>query len=211
MKTTIKTIATGLAFTALLMTSCKKGDTGPEGPSGMNGTNGTDGTVPMTTDGFIKGTISGTRQDGTSFNEAFEYTKYFSAGESATLDSMGVANYDFVITRGTTTYDNNNAQVTINTTSKSSGSGTISLDYFAFTKSLGTHKKFEFMLTGNPTTTITGLSYNMSTGLYTGNFTFNLTGFQNSTGNTATISGSFEGTVTQLYHLVKNPVGEMSK
>jgi hypothetical protein len=47
--------------------------------------------------------------------------------------------------------------------------------------------------------------YNTSTGLYTGNYSFSIPGFQNSTGNTATISGSFQATITQIYNKVFNP------
>lgn len=68
----MKTFATGIVASALLFTSCKK----EEGPKGEDGQPGANGTVATHSDGFIKGTISGTRQNGTAFNESFEYKTY---------------------------------------------------------------------------------------------------------------------------------------
>lgn len=203
MKTiTIKTFATGIVATVLLFASCKKGD---DGPVGSNGTNGKDGVIPTSTNGFIKGNVSGTREDGTSFNEAFNYQNYW-GGSSGTLDSNTVTSYDFQISRGgADILSPNNAHITVNTTTKTASSGNITLNDFAFTKSLGTNKKFEFTLNNSPVATITGLVYNTSTGLFTGNFSFTVLGMQNSTGNTATISGSFEATITQIYNFTINP------
>jgi hypothetical protein len=203
MKTiTIKTFATGIVAAVLLVTSCKKAETGPAGENGMNGANGV---VPTSTDGFIKGNVSGVRQDGTAFNESFEYKNYW-AGTSGRLDSNSIASYDFSITRGGSDILNpNRASITVNTTSKTSSTGNITLNDFQFVKSLGTNKSFEFYINSTPATTITGLSYNTSTGMFTGNFSFSVNGFQNSTGNTATISGSFEATITQVYNLILNP------
>ncbi len=198
---TFKTFATGIvAAVFLFTTSCKKGDTGP---MGANGANGQDGVVPTSTDGFIKGNISGTRQDGTAFNESFEYKNYW-GGPSGTLDSNSVTSYAFVINRGSDVLGENNARITVNVTSRTATSGNITLNDFSYTKSLGNNKRFEFTLNNTPTTTITGLSYNTSSGLYTGNFSFTVSGFQNSTGNTATISGSFEATITQIYNMMMN-------
>ena len=203
MKTiTIKTFATGIVASVLLFTSCKKGETGP---AGSNGTNGVNGVVSTSTDGFIKGNVSGTRKDGTAFNETFEYKNYWE-GTSGTLDSNTIASYNFRIMRGgSDILSPNSAMITVNTTSKTASSGNITLNNFTFTKSLGTNKKFEFTILNSPAATITGLSYNTGTGLFTGNFSFTISGLQNSTGNTATISGSFEATITQIYNFVKHP------
>ncbi|MBI3520210.1 MAG: hypothetical protein HY062_12760 [Bacteroidetes bacterium] len=205
MKITIKTFATGIVASVFLLASCKKGD---DGPAGNNGANGANGVVAMSTDGFIKGNVSGTRQDGTAFNEAFNYQNYW-GGPSGTLDSVTVANYKFSISRGgTDMLGDNSAMLSVTTTSKNASTGSITLSNFSFTKSLGTNKKFEFMLNNNATTTITGLIYNASTGLFTGNFSFTLTGVQNTTGNAATISGSFQATMTQIYNLTMHtPTG----
>lgn len=194
----MKTFATGIVASALLFTACKK----EEGPKGDTGDAGANGTVATHSDGFIKGTISGTRQNGSAFSESFEY-KTYSQAESGRLDSNSVASYNFNIYRSEGDIVNPNyAEINVTTTSKTATTGNITLSQFAFTKSMGSNKKFEFMLTGNPTATVNNLSYNTSSGLFTGNFTFNVNGFQNSTGNTATISGSFEATMTQIYNFI---------
>lgn len=198
-KITISAFAVAIVASAFLITSCKKGEMGPEGAAGMNGT---DGVVATSTDGFIKGSVSGTRQDGTAFNETFEFNNYWGT-PSGILDSNSTTNYDFNISRGTSITENNRASININTSSKTASSGNITLNDFMFTKSLGTNKKFEFTCNSNPTTAITGLSYNTSSGLFTGSYSFTVNGFQNSTGNTATISGSFQATMTQMYYLIK--------
>lgn len=192
----MRAFTTGIIACVLLMTACKK--EGPEGPAGTNGTNGV---VPVSTDGFIRGNVSGTRQDGTPFNEAFDYQNYW-GGPSATLDSNNVASYDFNIGRATDVFATNSASITVNTTSPTASSGTISLNSFSFTKSLGTNQLFAFSVTNNASATITGLVYNTTSGLYTGNFSFTLTGLQNTTGNTATVNGSFEATVTEMHYLM---------
>lgn len=200
MKTiTIKTLATGIVASVLLFASCEKGETGP---AGSNGTNGTNGIVPVSTDGFIKGNISGTRRDGVAFNEAFDFQNYWS-GPSGRLDSNSVASYDFSIMRGGESITSgNSAMITINTSSKSASTGNITLNGFSFYKSLGTNKWFEFEITGNPSVTATGLVYNESTGMFTGNFSFSVPGVQNTTGNPATVSGSFSATMVQIYNLM---------
>ncbi len=188
-------IATGLLTCAMIFGSCKDEQiVGPAGPAGSNGY------VPVSTDGFIRGNVSGTRQDGTPFNETFDYVNYWGT-PSATLDSMSPASFNFEIARASDIFGNNGAGLTVNTVAKNSSTGTISMDYFSFSKSIGTNQMFSFELTGSASSTITGLQYNMSTGLFTGNFSFTLTGLQNTTGNAATISGNFEATVTQMYHM----------
>jgi hypothetical protein len=199
----MKTFATGIVASALLLTSCKK-EAGPKGDTGDAGSNGT---VATHSDGFIKGTVSGTRQNGTSFSEAFEY-KTYSQAESGRLDSNSVASYNFNIYRSEGDIVNPNyAEINITTTSKTATTGTMSFSQFSFSKSMGSNKKFEFMLTGTPSATINGLSYNASTGLFSGNYSINVNGFQNSTGNTATISGSFEATMTQIYNFIHAGAG----
>ena len=199
MKTITKTFATGIVASVLLFASCKKGETGPAGENGMNGANGV---VTTSTDGFIKGTISGTRQNGTSFSETFEYKNYF-GGESGRLDSNTVASYAFSIMRGESDIlDRDVADIMIATTTKTATTGNMTINQFMFTKSMGTNKQFEFMINSGANASVTGLSYNTGSGLFTGNFNATITGLQNSTGNSATITGSFEATITQIYNLV---------
>jgi len=198
MKTkTMKTLATCVVAASILFTSCKKGDTGPAG------TPGTNGVVPATTDGYIKGTLIGTRQNGTQINENFSFQSYWS-GHSGTLDSTSAFSYTFMIQRAADIFGTNSASISISTTSPTATSGVLSLNSFSFTKMLGTNKEFDFTTNGNNTATINGLSYDKNTGLFTGTFTMSLNAGQNSTGNAATISGSFQATITQLYFFTQH-------
>ncbi len=203
-RTTIKTLATGLVLSVLVFTGCKK-EAGPAGAAGAAGPAGANGVVPMSTDGFIMGNVVGTRKDGTPFNEAFNFQNYWGS-PSGTLDSNSVSNYKFNLSRGLDIWGTNYANINISTTTKTATTGTITLS-FTFTKSLGTLKQFEFMTYSSPTATVTGLNYNTSTGLYTGSFTMNVTGVNNSSGNIATISGSFQATITQNYHKQSHNTG----
>ncbi|HKC69571.1 MAG TPA: hypothetical protein VKG26_15145 [Bacteroidia bacterium] len=195
----IKFFTASVAVTTLLLTGCKKGDTGPAGAPG------TPGVVATSTDGFIKGTFSGTRRDGTAFTETFNFQNYWGT-PSGTLDSTGVANFTFSITRGVDIFGTNSASISINTTSVTASTGFITLSNFSFTQSMGTNKEFQFLTTSNVNSTATALSYDKNSGMFTGNFTINVGGSQNNTGNAATITGSFQATITQLYYFVK-PTG----
>jgi hypothetical protein len=192
-----KTLATGIVATSLLFTACKKGDTGPAG------TPGAPGVVVTSTDGFIKGTLSGTHRDGTAFNETFNYQNYWGT-PSGTIDSTSTNSFTFSISRGTDVFGANSANISINTASPKASTGFMNVSNFSFTQSMGTNKEFQFIINGNTNTTATALIYNKSTGVYTGNFTLNISGSQNNTGNSATITGSFQATITQLYYFVKH-------
>lgn len=206
MKTkTMKTLATCVVAASILFTSCtKKGDTGPKGATGSNGV------VPTSTDGFIKGTLIGTRQNGTQINETFNFVNYW-GGHSATLDSTSALSYTFKLQRATDIFGANGASISVFVSSPTATTGVLNLNSFMFTKMLGTNKEFDFTSNGNNNVNVTGLSYNTSTGLFTGNFTTNLTGNENSTGNPATVSGTFQATVTQLYYFTqKNALPNVS-
>ena len=59
-----------------------QGDQGEQGPQGDPGADGADGSTPYVIDGFIKGTLTGTRRDGTTpINESFDFqAKYDTEG-----------------------------------------------------------------------------------------------------------------------------------
>ena len=195
---TFKTLATCVVAASILVTSCtKKGDTG------VAGANGTNGVVPVSTDGFIKGTLVGTRQNGTTINEAFNFTSYWN-GHSGTLDSTSAVSYTFMLQRAVDIFGNNSASISVNTTSPTATTGVLNLSSFTFTKMLGTNKEFDFTTNGNNNTAVTGLSYDKNSGLFTGSFTMSLNGGQNSSGNAATISGTFQATITQLYFFTQH-------
>src|ERR1035437_9391430 len=105
----MKTLATGIVAAMILFTGCtKKGDTGPAGAQGATGV------VTTSTDGFIKGTLIGTRRDGTIINETFNYQNYW-GGPSGTLDSMGIGMFTFSLNRGTDILSNNSIYISIGT------------------------------------------------------------------------------------------------
>jgi hypothetical protein len=198
----IKTLATGIVATMILFSGCKKTDnTGPAGPQGPSGL------VTVYSDGFIKGNVSGTHRDGTAFNETFNYTNYWN-GSAGTLDSASFG-YSFYMKRATDVFANNSSTLNISTTSLTSFSSAFGSLSFSFTKSMGANKLFEFYLTGSSsvTPTLSGVSYNSSTGVLSGSFNVTLSPSQNNTGKTATISGTFQSTITQLYYFKKKTGG----
>lgn len=197
---TIKNYAAIVAATVLLLGACKKPEAGPAGKDGAAGANGV---VPSMNDGYIKGNISGMRQDGVPFNENFDYTTYF-GGPSGTIDSMGVNQYFYSITRGgTSILDYNYADINLEVPTKSASTGTLNL-YFNYEKSLGSNKLFRFSGNGNFTAAAISTTYNATTRLLTGTFSTSIPGFQNSTGNTAAITGSFQATISEIVNIVKN-------
>jgi hypothetical protein len=206
--TTVKVLALAMIATAAIFSACKKKEAtqGPAGPAGPAGANGV---VPMSTDGYIKGTVSGTRKDGTPFNESFDFKSYWGS-PSGTLDSISNNDYQFEISRGEDIWGSNYSSFNINTTTKTASTGTISNIYFTITKPLGTNKQFVFSVF-NSTATATGISYNTSTGLYNGTFSCSVPGFFNTTGNTAVLTASFEATITQNYNIVKSITSLPSK
>ncbi len=211
---TLKTLATGIVAATLLFTGCKKatngtnGATGPQGPAGV---------VPTSTDGFIKGTVTGNRRDGTAFTETFNYTSYW-GGPAGTLDSMSASmggGFSFNLNRSTDIFQTSSASINIYTPSLTNFAGAFGSLNFTYTQSIGTNKEFQFSI-GNgssATAVLTNVAYNKSTGQLTGNYTATSPAGSggsgnNNTGNAATITGSFQSTITQLYyhneHVVSN-------
>lgn len=201
MKTfSISTLAMGLLLSVLVFTGCKKkeGAQGPQGPAGPQGATG-QGLTGINS-GFITGTITGTRSSGVPFTEPFSYTYYFgnSAGVVDTNSWMG--GYRFSLARSINdifSYDYSSIDVT--TPLKSSTTGTLSFN-LGFEKSLGNNKLFRFSA-NTYSATATGLNYNSSSGLFSGNFNVTFSGSENNTGNPATVTGSFQATVMEVVHI----------
>lgn len=182
---------------SMLFTACKK----TEGPQGPAGPQGPPGVVTTSSDGFIKGTLTGTQRNGTAINEAFNFINYW--GEAAcTLDSTSFSGYDFDMSRGTDILGDNYAGLSINTSSLTNFSSATASMQFTYVKSLGVNKQFKF--SGSFSPTITGVTYNASTGQLSGSYSATISGFSNNTGNPATITGTFQTTVTRLYYRVKH-------
>lgn len=190
----MRTLAAGLFLMALMFIGCKKAETGPAGAQGPQGATGQG--LTGTNSGFVTGTVTGTRRDGTPFSETFNYTYYF-GNDSGSLDSSAANNYNFSLSRGVNDiFSSNYANISMMTTSKTAPTGTISSLNFGFEKSLGSNKMFVFSgYVGMGSAT--SLSYNASTGLFSGNFTTTIPGSSNNTTNTATLTGNFQANVVQ--------------
>lgn len=184
---------------------CKKDDTTPAGSQGPQGPAGPG--VTGTSNGFISGTISGTMRDGTPFSESFNYSYYFGS-DSGTLDSLNASSYDFNISRQTNdVFSSNFAYMDINTSSKTSSTGTINYMGFSLKKSLGSNKVLYFDGSLSGSGNVNSLSYNSSTGLFSGSFTINIPGTSNNTTNNATLTGNFQGNVIQqVYRLAQGSI-----
>ncbi|HXU26931.1 MAG TPA: hypothetical protein VN698_06830 [Bacteroidia bacterium] len=194
-----KALAVGIVAFMVLFTSCKKeqgtqGAQGPQGPAGL---------VTAYSNGFIKGSFSGTRRDGTIFNESFSYSVYWDVNSSV-LDSVGVGNFVFDITRGTDILSQNTARLQINTASPTSSTALAGYLNFVYVKSIGANQLFAFATSSSVPVTFSSLSYNKSTGLYTGSFMANLGGPDNNTKNPATITGTFQVNIKQVYYFTKH-------
>jgi hypothetical protein len=194
-------LAMGTLLSAFVFIGCKK-TPGPEGPAGPQGPTGTG--LSGTNGGYVTGTITGTRRDGTPFTEPFNYTYYF-GGDSGTLDSTGSNMYTYNLARSVNdVFSSNYVNLSITATSKSATTGTINSFYFGFDKPLSGNKVFSFSANTWTTSTIaTALAYNSSTGLFSGNFNINLSGMENNTGNPATINGSFQAALKEQVYIVK--------
>lgn len=191
-------LAMGILLSALVFTGCKKGDTGPAGPTGPQGPQGP--VITFINSGFISGTITGTRKDdGVAFNEPFSYN-YNTQGNGDQVDSIGSNMFTFTIDRYTNDiFANKSAYINITTTSKTASTGTLSFN-LNYERQLTSSKLFSFNC-NTYSATATSLNYNQSSGLFTGNFSITLSGTQNSTGNTATVTGSFQATMIQVVNL----------
>jgi hypothetical protein len=196
----ILTLAIGLLLSALIFTGCKKkeGAQGPQGPAGPQGPTGQG--LAGTNSGFITGTVTGTRTNGTPFTEPFSYTYYF-GNSSGTLDTLTWGSgYRFSMARSVNDiFSYNYSSIDVMTALKSSSTGTLSFD-FGFEKSLGNNQLFRFSAS-TYTATATGLSYNASSGLFSGTLNVTFPGSQNNTGNPATIVGSFQATLMEVVHI----------
>lgn len=196
MKTAFKVLAASLVVGSFIFIGCKKAEAGPKGDTGAQGPAGP--VINMSSGGFITGTISGTRKDGVTFSEPFNYTYYFPGlGASGTLDSLGGGFYSWDFQRQEADlFSNNYANFYITTSSKTATTGTLSLN-FRFEKTLSSSKYFSFY--GYPNSlTATGLSYNSTTGAFSGAFNAVISGTNNSTTNSATLTGNFQANIVQM-------------
>ena len=184
------------AFSLLIITldSCtKKGDLGP---SGQQGAQGAAGTVTLKTDGYIKGTLTGMRRDGTLFSETFSYSSCLY--EESYIDSINPTQYVFSMFRAIDAVNQSGARLKLNASSLSPINIAATDFDFALVKSIGT-MEFYFVLTSNVSPSLSNVTYDRNTGIVSGNFIVNILGVENNTGNAANITGSFKATVPVVH------------
>lgn len=175
--------------------SCKKkeGQVGSQGPMGPPATQ-----YDLTVDGYIKGNITGIRQDGVPFNETFNLNSYYTGpAGSGTMDSIASNYYTYSFNRvSNSTLFNNYMSILISGFSKNGGNGNVSL-YMNYENYVENNKIFRFY-----TSTFMGsactYTYNESSGIISGVFNINISPFDNSTGNNATLNGSFDVHISQI-------------
>lgn len=205
MKKVTQTIILAGTMLVMLFTDCsKKGNMGPAGPQGPQGATGD---VSILANGYINGTINGFKTDGTAFVETFTYTTSYNVKQSS-VDSISPTSYDFSIVRGSTdhVYTEFSADLHFNANSLSPFTVTTTSFKLTFAKANGANEFVFYTASSGISPSITGVVYDKTTGVITGNYIASINGSQNSTGNFAVVSGSFKATVAQLYHKeIKTP------
>ncbi len=200
-----------LLFCALIVAigSCKKdGDTGPQGVAGPTGTS-----YNYKQGGFIQGNITGNRSDGTPFAISFN-NKYYHILDNFSYDEFNFI-YNFSVERHPSSDPLVSGYCLFNF-SLSSLSSTIPVDsrFFGyFFKDLGNGQTFELNVnaySNTSNTVVTNLSYNSATHITQGNFSILVDPGDNSTGNSATVSGSFQSIAVTEYVSRINPETETS-
>ena len=183
------------ALIAFAFAGCAKdGDIGPQGPQGAQGQN-----YSYTENGFMQGTVTGTRQDSTPFSYTFNY-KYNYSPDYFRFEPFA-ADYYFSLGK----YQNSNSAIggmcRLDFTLPSLTSGTATSNYFYFNleKDLGNSQTFFFTANTLPDS-LYNVSCNSTTHEVTGDFNVSFTGNQSSTGNPGTITGYFKSKVVEYLY-----------
>jgi hypothetical protein len=198
MKKITQTIILIGAVLMVLFTACsKKGNVGPAGPQGSQGNTGD---ASIITDGYIKGTVNGIREDGTAFVKGFTFTSSFNVSQSS-MDSISPTSYDFTINKGDMDHPITEfgSQIEFNASSLSPLTITTASFRMVFSQITGANQ-FVFATNTGIIPTFSNLVYDKTTGVITGNYIANINGSQNTTGNFANVTGSFKATIAQIYH-----------
>jgi hypothetical protein len=134
---------------AMALVSCKgeEGEIGPKGDTGPAGVQGSQGTAGASFDkafenGFIKGTITGKRRDGTAFTEPFEYKM---TTNHASFESISATEHSLSIWRSKGMSDyHNDAFMNMKVTNKDQAGATAKFNnaHFSFTKVLASNNLF---------------------------------------------------------------------
>ena len=186
-------------FLVAAISSCKK-KTGDMGPQGSQGAQGNSGLLNTMSDGYIQGTITGINKSGVAFVENFSYSIYTSDLKESYIDSVNATKYNIDIKRYNTIHLVESAELSLTASSMLPVTISSATLNFNLLKALGNNKYFVFTTGSGYTPTLSSLNYDKSTGIITGNYILNLTGSQNSTGNPASITGSFKATLKPFWY-----------
>ncbi len=188
-------------FLITAVSSCKKKDkTGDMGPVGAQGPQGNAGLLNTMNDGYIKGTISGINKSGVPFAETFSYSLYTNVLNESYIDSVNSSDYSVAIIRYANTQIGDRVSFWFEASSMLPLTISTSSFNIDFTKSLGNNKYFVFSSNYGASPTFSSLSYDKNTGIITGNYLLNLAGSENTTGNPASITGSFKATLKPYWY-----------
>src|SRR6185312_2897203 len=199
-KNKIKKIAVTLIATLIVLGSCKK----DPGPTGISGPQGNAGPIAVSNDGFIKGTVIGTRKDGTAFNYIFNFTSYMGSTDN-TIDSTA-EQFTFSVSRSGSVFSRDRVSLQIVSLTKvGTITGIIGSSFnIDFQQPLSGGGEFIFSEGTGLSPVFTNVVYNSGTSVISGDYSLSIPGSQNSTGNPATVSGSFQSAVNQLYYFTKH-------
>ncbi|MBT1702583.1 hypothetical protein [Chryseosolibacter indicus] len=201
------------------VSSCE-GDEGPVGPigpkgdigeTGAAGAKGEAGETAMKKAGYFEGTIKGTRQDGTAFEESFKYeysddaVNFLDYASRVAVSGMSIERY-----RDGNYADYNPYMYISGYFSDNGGNETwIGSDFqIYFGKELSPSKYFRFEADTyengdssiEPATfATTNYVYDTTTGKLSFNFNYHDAGQHNSTGNEVTITGKFNSGDSKFY------------
>jgi hypothetical protein len=203
MKSKLFSVLAIAAVTFLFSCKGKDGDVGPAGPAGPGGATGPAGAaasdLPPITEGFVKGTATGTNLDGTTFSYALDLEGNWSGSDnhysyiSSTETSIRI--YKAFAGQGSA-FENASISMYFEVPNMSSLSSISNVSFsINATKDLGNNKYQSISrsyYSGSPTgtATVTNLNYNSSTGILTGNYTVDFPSGANA-GSLAIANGTF--------------------
>lgn len=147
--------------------------------------------------GFIKGTVTGTRSDGEPFSYNFDY-KFYNDYDFLSFDDFN-STYSVSVSRLETgsVYNLAQSSATIqfecDNPNPPNNISNIEME-LQLVKSLGNNSFFVFYNNTSDNISISNYAYNPATRVMSGEFSYQSQGTNNSSGNLATITGSFQTT-----------------
>jgi hypothetical protein len=190
------------ALITLVIASCKDGEVGP---AGANGKDVDLNKLWTFKEGFIKGTGTGTRLDGTVYSYNMDFEGHYSASASSysnTSSGTSITVDKMYAEEGDAFTESSEISITFTVSSLVSlGSPVVNSYYITLTKDLGGNKFhkvgiFSFDANTHPVT-VSNLSYNSGTGILTGNYTISLPASAGAYGSFSITNGTFSTKLSQ--------------